>query len=75
MHISIEFPYAVADQQLTAELLRQGYRVQPLSRYVFPGPKRTGLVIGLANTTEQQLLIGVQLIVRPLPLYLKGSET
>jgi GntR family transcriptional regulator/MocR family aminotransferase len=75
LHISIEFPYAVADQQLTAELLKQGYRVQPLSRYVFSGARRTGLVMGLANTTEQQLLRGVQLIVRLLPLYIKGSES
>ena len=75
LHISIEFPYTVADQQLTAELLRQGYRVQPLSRYVFSGTQRTGLVIGLANTTEQQLLLGMQLIARLLPLYKKASET
>lgn len=74
LHISIEFPYTVADQQLTAELLRQGYRVQPLSRYVFSGPKRTGLVIGLANTPEQQLIMGVQLIARLLPLYKEDSE-
>lgn len=74
LHISIEFPYAVADQQLTAELLSQGYRVQPLSRYVFSGEKRTGLVIGLANTTEQQLLRGVQLIARLLQLFKKGNE-
>ena len=74
LHISIEFPYSVADQQLTAELLKQGYRVQPLSRYVFSGPTRTGLVIGLANTTESQLHAGVQLIARLLPLFKKGSE-
>lgn len=74
LHISIEFPYSVADQQLTAELLKQGYRVQPLSRYVFSGPTRTGLVIGLANTTESQLHAGVQLIARLLPLFNKGSE-
>jgi GntR family transcriptional regulator/MocR family aminotransferase len=75
LHISIEFPYTVADQQLTTELLRQGYRVQPLSRYVFSGTRRTGLVIGLANTTEQQLLLGMQLIARLLPLYKQASDT
>ncbi|CAI3801799.1 PLP-dependent aminotransferase family protein [Rheinheimera sp. MM224] len=74
LHISIEFPYELADQQLTAELLKQGYRVQPLSRYVFSGEKRTGLVIGLANTTEQQLLLGVQLIAQLLQLFKKGNE-
>ena len=74
LHISIEFPYAVADHQLTAELLNQGYRVQPLSRYVFSGAKRTGLVIGLANTAEQQLIAGVQLIAQLLPLYTGSGE-
>ncbi|EGM78959.1 transcriptional regulator with HTH domain and aminotransferase domain protein [Rheinheimera sp. A13L] len=71
LHISLEFPYEVADQQLTAELLKAGYRVQPLSRYVFAGPARTGLVIGLANSSEQQLRSGVQFIARLLPSYKK----
>ena len=75
LHLSIEFPGPVADQHLAGELLNQGYRVQPLSRYVFSGPKRTGLVLGLANATEQQLLLGVQLIARLLPLYQEGGET
>lgn len=67
LHICIEFPFDIADQQLTAELLIQGYRVQPLSRYVFAGSTRSGLVIGLANTSEQQLRLGIQLIARLLP--------
>ncbi len=48
--------------------------MQPLSRYAFSGEKRTGLVIGLANTTEQQLLLGVQLIAQLLQLFKKGNE-
>lgn len=74
LHISLEFPYPVADQQLTAELLTLGYRVQPLSRYVFSGPTRTGLVIGLANSTEPQLALGIQQIARLLPAYRKNSK-
>jgi GntR family transcriptional regulator / MocR family aminotransferase len=69
LHISIEFPDPIADQQLTSELLKHGYRVQPLSRYLFAGEKRTGLVIGLANASEQQLASGVQFIAQLLARY------
>ncbi|GAA0663088.1 PLP-dependent aminotransferase family protein [Rheinheimera tangshanensis] len=69
LHLCIEFPYSIADQQLTAELVKRGYRIQPLSRYVFSGIKRTGLVIGLAHTTEQQLMVAVKLIALLVPCY------
>lgn len=74
LHICIEFSYDIADQQLAAELLKRGYKMQPLSRYVFSGKARSGLVIGLANTSEQQLSAGIQLVALLLPLYKMTPE-
>lgn len=74
LHICIEFPDEIADQLLTAELVKRGYKVQPLSRYVFSGDKRSGLVLGLANSTEQQLRSGIQLIALLIPLYKTSNE-
>jgi GntR family transcriptional regulator / MocR family aminotransferase len=73
LHLTLEFPYAIADTALCSALLAQGYRVQPLSRYVFIAPERTGLVIGLANTSEVQLKSGIECIARLLPFYLLPS--
>lgn len=69
LHLTLEFSYAIADKELCSALLQLGYRVQPLSRYVFTAPERTGLVIGLANTAELQLKTGIELIARLLPFY------
>ena len=75
LHICIEFPGDIADQQLTLELLKHGYKVQPLSRYVFSGEKRSGLVLGLANSTEQQLRSAIELIALLMLSYKKSRAT
>lgn len=67
LHLTLEFPVAVDDQQLAAALLTQNFKVQPLSRYVFAAPERSGLVLGIANSTEVQIQRAVQLITQLWP--------
>lgn len=64
LHLTLELPTTINEQQLATVLLAEGYKAQPLSRYLFAGESRKGLIIGLANTSIEQLELAVHLIAR-----------
>ncbi|MDX3775038.1 PLP-dependent aminotransferase family protein [Chromatiaceae bacterium AAb-1] len=55
LHLVLEFPKNTDETALLQHLHAQGFRAQPLSRYLFNGENRSGLVLGIANHSGEQL--------------------
>jgi len=64
LHLSLEFDLPCDDQAICLQMQQYGFKPQPLSRYVFAGPARYGLVLGFANTSTERLEAGVRLIAK-----------
>lgn len=52
LHLVIEFSAPVDEPALLTALSQQGIKAQPLSRYLFGSERRTGLVLGIANHSD-----------------------
>lgn len=63
LHLVLEFPYAVDEIALVQQLALQQFKVQPLSRYLFAGETRCGLVLGIANHNQAQLTTALMQLV------------
>ena len=53
LHLALEFPAPLDDTALVCLLGQHGIKAQPLSRYLFAGESRCGLVLGIANHSDK----------------------
>ncbi|MDP2716624.1 PLP-dependent aminotransferase family protein [Rheinheimera sp.] len=63
LHLVLEFPHAVDETALQQQLAQQQFKVQPLSRYMFSGEHRYGLVLGIANSSQPELATALQQLI------------
>lgn len=63
LHVVLEFPKKLDDVSLQQQLMTNGIKVQPLSRYLFNAEPRSGLVLGIGNSSAAELSNALQVLI------------
>ncbi|ARU59086.1 transcriptional regulator, GntR family [Oleiphilus messinensis] len=69
MHVVIELHRRINDQRLATQLRSAGIGVSPLSQYFWQEKPTSGMVLGFANSTPEQIVAGVDKIARVLSAF------
>lgn len=73
LHLVLEFPYSLDETKLVEQLTTAGIKAQLLSRYVFAGEPRTGLVIGIANQNDREFFEALNQLISICAAALKAQ--